>query len=351
MKWLMSTTPSNLMCFLFPVSGVRWSNINESIDNSSMGQVLLMLLVDTLIFALLAWYLDKVGSGRVGEKPGPTTGKGGKQHITTHNYLLPAGICIKKKVQQFVCFRWLVETRFEVKTIDPCRVLPFDFLYVERLRSPTFKGNSSFPPLHFTEEKEVLVVGFGTRQPWYFPCSKRFWSPDTSAMSQALQLWGVVGGWYIGGFRGFGMFACVVNCKSYVGCFGRGWRWCSCGCLNSARRSCATLRMDLTTCSPAMPGNSFLGRFKSFCKEYLLFFWCLSSRSYGSYLSCRWMSHILLVCKEFLCLDTNKETTYAFYKSFRVWNDDVGHGECVSGLPCGVGTKQFPSRWPHSVAS
>lgn len=69
--------------------GVRWSNINESIDNSSMGQVLLMLLVDTLIFALLAWYLDK-----------------------------------------------------------------------------------------------VLVVGFGTRQPWYFPCSKRFWSPDTSAMSQ-----------------------------------------------------------------------------------------------------------------------------------------------------------------------
>lgn len=78
----MSPTPSNLMCFLFPVSGVRWSNINESIDNSSMGQVLLMLLVDTLIFALLAWYLDKVGSGRVGEHPGPTTGKGGKQHIT-----------------------------------------------------------------------------------------------------------------------------------------------------------------------------------------------------------------------------------------------------------------------------
>ena len=76
MKLLLSPTPSNLMCcFLFPVSGVRWSNINESIDNSSMGQVLLMLLVDTLIFALLAWYLDKVGSRRVTEQPGPTQGK------------------------------------------------------------------------------------------------------------------------------------------------------------------------------------------------------------------------------------------------------------------------------------
>ncbi|CAL1171712.1 unnamed protein product, partial [Cladocopium goreaui] len=69
--------------------GVRWSNINESIDNSSMGQVLLMLLLDTVIFALLAWYLDK-----------------------------------------------------------------------------------------------VLVVGFGTRQPWYFPCSKHYWNPNHSSMSQ-----------------------------------------------------------------------------------------------------------------------------------------------------------------------
>jgi hypothetical protein len=30
------------------ITGVRWSNINESIDNSSMGQVLLMLLLDTV---------------------------------------------------------------------------------------------------------------------------------------------------------------------------------------------------------------------------------------------------------------------------------------------------------------
>ena len=32
------------------------------------------------------------------------------------------------------------------------------------------------------------------------------------------------------------------------------------------------LRMDLMTCSPAMPGNSLLGPFKSSCNEYLLFF-------------------------------------------------------------------------------
>lgn len=43
------------------------------------------------------------------------------------------------------------------------------------------------------------------------------------------------------------------------------------------------------------------------------------------------MSHISQVCKEFLCLDTNKETTYAFYKRFRVWKDNVGHKEWVSG--------------------
>lgn len=33
--------------------------MDEAIDNSSMGQVLAMLLVDTALFAILAWYLDK----------------------------------------------------------------------------------------------------------------------------------------------------------------------------------------------------------------------------------------------------------------------------------------------------
>jgi len=65
-----------------------------------MGQVLLMLLVDTLIFALLAWYLDKVGSGRVGEHPGPTTGKGGKQHMTISCQQVSAS----KNRAKIVCF-------------------------------------------------------------------------------------------------------------------------------------------------------------------------------------------------------------------------------------------------------
>ena len=41
------------------IGGVRWSNLDESLDNSSMAQCLVMLLVDTGLFAVLAWYLDK----------------------------------------------------------------------------------------------------------------------------------------------------------------------------------------------------------------------------------------------------------------------------------------------------
>ncbi|CAJ1443886.1 unnamed protein product, partial [Effrenium voratum] len=72
--------------------GVRWSNLDESLDNSSMAQCLVMLLVDTGLFAVLAWYLDK-----------------------------------------------------------------------------------------------VLVLGFGTRQPWWFPCSKHYWSPETTISQEELQ--------------------------------------------------------------------------------------------------------------------------------------------------------------------
>ena len=48
--------------------GVRWSNLNEDIDNSSMAQVLSMLLLDTFLFALLAWYLDKVLPKSIGTR-------------------------------------------------------------------------------------------------------------------------------------------------------------------------------------------------------------------------------------------------------------------------------------------
>ncbi|CAE7550887.1 Abca3 [Symbiodinium sp. CCMP2592] len=70
--------------------GVRFSTLNEMIDNSSMAQVLAMLLIDTLLYAGLAWYLDK-----------------------------------------------------------------------------------------------VLVVGFGTRERWFFPCTRQYWRPQTSVMSES----------------------------------------------------------------------------------------------------------------------------------------------------------------------
>ncbi|CAE8703253.1 unnamed protein product, partial [Polarella glacialis] len=69
--------------------GVRWSNLWELVNNFSMGRIFVMLVVDTVIFAALAWYFDK-----------------------------------------------------------------------------------------------VLVVGFGTRQPWWFLCSRRFWQPNIGAMSE-----------------------------------------------------------------------------------------------------------------------------------------------------------------------
>ena len=65
-----------------------------------------MLLVDTLIFALLAWYLDKVGSGRVTEKPGPTQGKrerGGLNNPPYHNPLTGSGV----KMLSLVIFSFL----------------------------------------------------------------------------------------------------------------------------------------------------------------------------------------------------------------------------------------------------
>jgi len=69
--------------------GVQWGNLGEEINNFTMGRVFLMLVLDICLFAVLAWYLDK-----------------------------------------------------------------------------------------------ILVVGFGTRQPWYFFCSSRYWSPESSALSE-----------------------------------------------------------------------------------------------------------------------------------------------------------------------
>eukprot|EP00931_Biecheleriopsis_adriatica_P069363 TRINITY_DN4321_c0_g1_i1.p1 TRINITY_DN4321_c0_g1~~TRINITY_DN4321_c0_g1_i1.p1 ORF type:complete len:1964 (+),score=351.62 TRINITY_DN4321_c0_g1_i1:38-5929(+) len=69
--------------------GTTWGNMGDPVDNISMGQVIGMLVLDTLVFAVLAWYLDR-----------------------------------------------------------------------------------------------VLVVGFGTSQPWWFVCSKRFWKPSTSALTE-----------------------------------------------------------------------------------------------------------------------------------------------------------------------
>ena len=107
------------------------------------------------------------------------------------------------------------------------------------------------------------------------------------------------------------------------------------------------------TCSPAMPGKSCLGPFKSSCNEYFLFFLVLFRyRIYGSH-GLMWIhvSHFTGTQRIFAFRHKQPDNICPFRNASVFETKDVRHGEWVSGLPCGVGTKQFPSPWPHSVAS
>ena len=48
------------MCIFAFFSGVNWSNMAEMHNNISVWQLLVMLAFDTLLYAVLAWYFDKV---------------------------------------------------------------------------------------------------------------------------------------------------------------------------------------------------------------------------------------------------------------------------------------------------
>ena len=57
-----------LLCFLTG-SGVQWANINEPIsidDNFTMLQVFIMFIVDAVLYAIIAWYVETVYPGEYG---------------------------------------------------------------------------------------------------------------------------------------------------------------------------------------------------------------------------------------------------------------------------------------------
>ena len=54
---------------LFTGAGVQWSNINEGIsvdDDFTMLHVILMLLLDSVLYAFIAWYVEAVWPGEYG---------------------------------------------------------------------------------------------------------------------------------------------------------------------------------------------------------------------------------------------------------------------------------------------
>ena len=51
--------------------GITWANINELHNNTSFAQMLLMMCLDTVIYAVLAWYLDNVLPSEFGTHESP----------------------------------------------------------------------------------------------------------------------------------------------------------------------------------------------------------------------------------------------------------------------------------------
>lgn len=59
----------NYICVIFPGVGLSWSRINEPINSDNqftMLHVLIMLIVDSIIYGIITWYLDAVIPGEYG---------------------------------------------------------------------------------------------------------------------------------------------------------------------------------------------------------------------------------------------------------------------------------------------